>query len=205
MALNRSSGCGGKGSSSEAGTWLSVGWWCQLGNPENLAVGGPSHSVPLKLMPQVVLRAGCMFNPALLHSRVVGPWGSPCIGLVTPLSGSHLSGTYLEVEWLYGGCERWLTALGNHSWHVKWMLSAEGYFTIRSNYWPRVGLISCFTGNLGLHSRKGAISNSDSSCSHLIYSIILQRAQDNNFQGQYISIAWDRQKERKQFNLFVRG
>lgn len=62
------------------------------------------------------------------------------------------------------------------------MLSTEGYFT-ESNYWQKVGCISSFTGNHNLHSWS-SISNPDSSCSHLIYSIILQRDQDNNFQGQ---------------------
>lgn len=119
MARNRNGGCGGKGSSLGAGTCLSAGQCWQLGNPENLAVGQPSHSVLLKLMLQVVLGAGCMFNPASPHSGVVGPQGSPCIGQVTPLSGSHHSRTYLDVEWLCAGCERCLAAPGNLSWHVK--------------------------------------------------------------------------------------
>lgn len=73
----------------------------------------------LKLLPQVVLGAGCVFNPALPLSGVLGPQESPCASQVTPLPGFDPSSTYLEVEWLCAGCERWRTALGNHSWHVK--------------------------------------------------------------------------------------
>lgn len=62
---------------------------------------------------------GCMFNPALPHSRVVGPWLNLCIAQVTSLPGSHLFRAYLESEWLCAACERWLAALGKLSWHIK--------------------------------------------------------------------------------------
>lgn len=59
---------------------------------------------------------GCMFNPAFPHSRVVGPWGNLCLTQIPPLPGSHPFSSYLEG---CAGCERWLAALGNLSWHIK--------------------------------------------------------------------------------------
>lgn len=60
---------------------------------------------------------GCMFNPALPHSRVLGP--CLCIAQVTPLPGSHLFSASLGAGWLCAGCETWPAALGNLSWHIK--------------------------------------------------------------------------------------
>lgn len=117
MARKRNDGCWGKGSSSGACMWISVQRCWLLGNLENLAVEGPSHLVSLKLMPQVMLGAGCVFNPALPHSRVMGPWDNLCIAQVTPPSGSHPFSAYFESEQLCAGCERdglqpWETSLG---------------------------------------------------------------------------------------------
>lgn len=189
MALNQNGVCGGKGSRSGAGTRLSTGWCWHLGNPENLPVGGPSHLVMLKLMTQVVLGTGCIFNLALVHSE----WRTR-LALI-------LFSTCLRVEWLCAVCERWLIALGNPSWHVKWMLSIEGCFTIWSNYWQRLGYISCFTGNLGLHNRNSSISNSDSGCSNLIYSIIRQRDQKITFKDNISALC--ETAKRREAVLFI--
>lgn len=39
-----------------------------------------------------------MFNPALLHSRVVGPWGNLCITQVTPPLWVILSVPVLKLD-----------------------------------------------------------------------------------------------------------
>jgi len=96
---------------SSSGTGLSAGWCWQFGNPENLSVGGPSHLVLLKLMPQVVPGAGCMSSPALPHSRVVGPCGacvfvrSPrCLALIPPVPLLRWNGCVQVVK---GGFQPW--------------------------------------------------------------------------------------------------
>lgn len=84
------------------------------------------------------------------------------------------------------------------------MLTAKGYFTIWSNYWQMVTLLSCFIGSFGLHSRSDSISNSNSSCFNSIYSITLQKIRITTFKDN-ISALWEASKERQSSLIYLQG
>lgn len=123
IALNGNSGYRGKESNCGAGTWVPAEWCWQLGNPENLAVRGPSHSVPLKLMPQAVLQlTSC--STLLWHTVEWWDPGGECVSIRSPHCLAHIplvpslkiNGCGQVVK---GGLQPCETTLGKNKYGVK--------------------------------------------------------------------------------------